>query len=210
MKAMMRSVMSKLGLTDMAELPIHDMLIWAGEALSHIGSVPSMERVTKKIEIINYAGQNPLDLYSLWKVEGHPRFKTIRGGFQVSLESGSVNITYDRMPTDDSGYVMFPADISTQEAVMWYVGKWLAMRDILPNKKLSFDYCDSQWQWYCSQARAEGYVPDMPEWERMVNTFNRMIPLDQEYENDFENINDPEVLTFDHLNSFPRQTNRRL
>ena len=48
--------------------------------------------------------------------------------------------------------------------------------------------------------RAEGYAPSVDQWERMVNTFYRLIPLNNEYENYFENLNSRENLDREGLN----------
>lgn len=200
-KGMLREVVSKLGLRDVQNLPYYDIMIWMGQALQHIGGYTALETAYKKIDIQNYTGRYPEDLHAIKYVEGHPRFKSIRNGFQIDLKEGSVMIEYERFPLDEDGFPVFPGDISTKEAVVWYVAKYLAVQGLLPNGRLTPDYCDHQWQWYCRQARAEGYVPTPDQWERMVNIFYRMVPTNNEYANKFMGLNERENINRDNNNN---------
>lgn len=200
-KEMIREVVSKLGLRDVNNLPYYDIIIWMGQALQHIGGYTALETTTKRVEIKNYIGRYPEDLHAIKYVEGHPRFKSIRNGFQIDLKEGTVLIEYERFPIDNEGFPVFPGDISTKEAIVWYVAKYLAVQGLLPNGRLGPDYCNAQWQWYCGQARAEGYVPTPDQWERMVNTFYRLIPLSNEYANKFAGLNERENIDRDPSNN---------
>lgn len=200
---MLREVMSKLGLREVNNLPMYDIMVWMGQALSHIGGYTSLETTTKKVKIQNYTGEFPQDLYSIIRVKGHPKFTSRRNGFTISLESGEVEIEYERFPVDEEGFPTFPNDPSTKDAITWYVAKYLAIQDKLLNKRLDPEYCDRQWQWYCGQARAEGFAPTIDQWERMVNIFYRLVPLNNEYSNEFTWLNSRENIVRDNLNSEP-------
>ena len=200
---MLREVMSKLGLREVNNLPVYDIMVWMGQALAHIGGYTSLETTTKKVKIQNYTGEFPQDLYAIIRVKGHPKFVSKRNGFTISLESGEVEIEYERFPVDEDGFPTFPNNPSTKDAITWYVAKYLAIQDKLINKRLSPEYCDQQWQWYCGQARAEGFTPTIDQWERMVNTFYRMVPLNNEYANEFSGLNSRERIVRDNLNSEP-------
>lgn len=202
-RGMIREVISKLGLRDVQDLPYYDIMIWMGQALQHIGGYNALETTKKKVRVENYTGRYPEDLHAILYVDGHPRFKSIRNGFQIDLKEGSVWIEYERFPLDEDGFPTFPSDISTKEAITWYIAKYLSIQGKLPNKNLSPNYCDQQWQWYCGQARAEGYVPTPDQWERMINVFYRMVPTDYEYANRFIGLNDREVLHRDSNNPSP-------
>lgn len=196
----LREVISKLGLREVSNLPIYDIMVWMGQALSHIGGYTSLETTTKKVQVQNYIGKYPQDLYAIIRVKDHPKFISKRNGFSVSIESGEVEIEYDRFPVDEEGFPMYPNDPSTLDAIVWYVAKYLSIQDKLPNKRLSPEYCDQQWQWYCGQSRAEGFAPTIDQWERMVNSYYRLIPLNNEYENSFTGMNSREDITRDKLN----------
>ena len=72
----------------------------------------------------------------------------------------------------------------------------------MPNKQITVQYCSDQWQWYCGQARAEGFVPTLDGWERMVNISHRMLPPQYEYDNEFatSELKEREYLGVDTLN----------
>jgi len=195
------NVISKLGLRSVPDLPFSDMVLWMSEAIAHIGSFIGLEETKATVRVVNYTGKWPRDMYAIKKVVDHPRFISKRTGFNVSLESGEVEIVYDRLPVDEDGFPMVSSDPSTQDAIMWRIAWFLAIQGKLPNAKLSPGYCESQWQWYCSQARAEGYAPSIDQWERMVNVFYQLIPDRDQYAKDFEGLNQPESLNLDAKNN---------
>ena len=90
-------------------------------------------------------------MHAIIRIEGHPRFKSLRSGFQIDLEEGSIT-EYDRYPLDEEGFPMYPNNPSTIDAIVWFVGWYLSIQGKLPNGRLSPQYCESQWQWYCRQA----------------------------------------------------------
>jgi hypothetical protein len=199
-KRMLQEVISKLGLREVHNLPMYDIISWMGQALTFIGGYTALETVKKKVKVVNYTGTYPQDLYAIIRVSGHPRFTSKRNGFVIDLQDGEVEVEYDKFPTDEDGFPVFPNEPSTKEAITWYIAKYLSIQDKLPNKKLGPDYCDSQWQWYCGQARAEGFTPTIDQWERMVNNFYRLIPLNNEYANEFTGLNSREILSRDKPN----------
>jgi len=181
---------------------MYDIFVWMGHALKHIGGYNSLQTITKTVKVSNYTGRWPEDMHSIKRIKDHPNFVNKRSGFNISLEEGEVEIEYERFPLDEEGFPLFPNNPSTIDAIVWFVGWYLSIQGLLPNGRLSPQYCESQWQWYCGQARAEGYVPSIDQWERMVNVFYRLIPLNNEYENEFENLNTRETLTRDKPNEY--------
>lgn len=201
LRLVLNQIISRFGLRDVVDLPMYDILSWMGEAIRHIGGYNSLETTSKKVQVTNHIGKLPQDLHAIIRIEGYPKFKLERTHFVVPLESGEVNVIYDRFPVDEDGIPTIPDNPSMRDAIMWYVVWYLSLQDLLPNK-LSPQYCESQWQWYCGQARAEGYVPSIDQWERMVNVFYRLIPLNNEYENEFKNLQDREILLRDRTNEY--------
>ena len=199
-QGMLRHVISRLGLREMAELPIYDIMVWMGEAIQQAGSAKAIETKRIPINVVNFIGTFPQDYYAIRRIVEYPIFNTLRDGFRVPLETGIVTLEYDAFPVDGDGFPIFENNVSTIEAVTWYVAKMLAMRGELPSN-MPFRDCDSYWQRYCGQARANGFTPSMDQWNRMVNTFYRLIPDKQQYINDFKGLNYPEDLTLDKLNT---------
>lgn len=201
-KGLLREIISRFGLREVHNLPLYDIMVWMGHALRHIGGYNSLQKTTKKIEISNYTGRWPEDMHAIIRVEGHPKFKSLRSGFQIDLKEGTVNIEYDRYPLDEEGFPLYPNNPSTIDAIVWFVGWYLAIQGKLPNGRLSPQYCEGQWHWYCRQARADGYAPSIDQWERMVNNFYRLIPLNNEYFNEFTGLDSREILDRDKPNNF--------
>lgn len=171
-KHVLRSTISKLGLRYSTEVPYDDMIEWMGEALSYIGGYSQLENATMEVDIVDYKGKFPLDMYSPIKIQGH-KMQSERGNFITDIPTGTVILEYVRFPLDDDGFPFIPDDPAYSEALMWYCAKWLANTGLLPNKQLNVEYCDSKWQQYCLAARAESATPTNDQHERMVEIFHR-------------------------------------
>lgn len=74
----------------------------------------------------------------------------------TNYKDGTLKIQYLAMPTDEEGFPYIPENESYKEAFFWKVARQLAIRGSIPNKELSYERCDYEWQFYCGQARAEG------------------------------------------------------
>lgn len=193
-------IIAKLGLRKVSDLPTQDMSEWMLEALGQIGTVQSLEIAEKVIHIQNYTGRFPIDLSAPIRIKEGYKMHSIRGGFTTSVDNVDVTLVYQRFVTDSRGYPAIPNVPAVLQALTWYVAQFLAIQDILPNKKINPEYCDDKWQWYCGQARAEGYAPSMDEWERMCNISRRLLPLENAYANNFAELENKESLTLDNLN----------
>jgi len=197
---MLRNVISRLGLRDVHDLPLYDMISWLAEGTAHIGSLKNLETVTTKVKVTNYIGAYPLDMWAIKRIVEHPLFKSDRGGFTVQLKEGTVTLVYDRFPLDEQGLPLYPNSSSIVDALTFYCAKWLAIQGKLPNPQMTYERCDREWQWYCGQARAEGYVPTIDQWDRMVNIFYRWLPDKNEFINNFVGLDLPEKLMIDGKN----------
>lgn len=197
---MLRNVISRLGLRDIHDLPLYDMISWLADGTAHIGSLKNLEEATCQVKVTNYIGEYPLDMWSIKRIEGHPLFKSTRNGFTVNLKEGTVTIIYDRFPLDSEGLPLYPNTPAIVDALTFYCGKWLAIQGKLPNPQMTYERCDREWQWYCGQARAEGFIPSIDEWDRMVSLFYRWLPNKNEFVNNFVGLNLPEKLVIDGIN----------
>ena len=197
---MLRNVISRLGLRDIHDLPLYDMISWLADGTAHIGSLKNLEEATCQVNVTNYIGEYPLDMWAIKRIEGHPLFKSTRNGFTINLKEGTVTIIYDRFPLDSEGLPLYPNTPAIVDALTFYCGKWLAIQGKLPNPQMTYEKCDKEWQWYCGQARAEGFVPSIDEWDRMVSLFYRWLPNKNEFVNNFVGLNLPEKLVIDGIN----------
>lgn len=196
-------VISDFGLHRIPDLPMQDMMGWAVRALRNIGSLHSVEDTTRTISITNYTGRFPQDLESPIRVLGHQMHTMPNNlGFRVGISDGSVELVYTKMITDSRGYPMVPDNEPTLNAIAWFIAHKLCLQDRFPNAKMTIPYCEDQWQWYCGQARAEGYVPTLDGWERMVNISHRLLPPQYSYDNDFveSEVRERDTLGVDTIN----------
>ena len=197
---MLRNIISRLGLRDIHNLPMYDMISWMAEGTAHIGSLKNLELATTKVKVTNYIGEFPLDMWAIRRIVECPIFKSDRGGFTVPLKEGTVTLEYDRFPLDTEGLPLYPNSPSIIDALTFYCGKWLAIQGKLPNPQMTYERCDREWQWYCGQARAEGFVPSADQWDRMVGIYYRWLPDKNAFINNFESLDTPEKLVLDSIN----------
>lgn len=182
-------------------IPWQDIVEFTAEALQHIGAYAQFESSTTTIQISGYSGKLPKDYYQIESCDY--AYKIQNDTIITSFETGELEIKYLRIPVDGMGLPLVPDNVSYHEAIKWYVGKQLAVLGSLPNKQLSIPYCNEQWQWYCAQARGEGYANELNTYamERMARNFTRLIPLRDQYMQDFKNVGGKEILNRDGFNS---------
>lgn len=95
----------------------------------------------------------------------------------TNYKDGTLKLQYLAMPTDEEGFPLIPDNESYKEAFFWKVARQLAIRGSIPNKELSYERCDYEWQFYCGQARAEGHAPTHAEIDWISLDNQTMPPL---------------------------------
>lgn len=95
----------------------------------------------------------------------------------TKYKTGNVKIKYLAMPVDDDGFPVIPDNESYKEAFFWKVSRQLAIRGQLKNRELTYDKCDSEWQWYCGQARAEGNALTHAQRDLFSESNQNILPL---------------------------------
>lgn len=95
----------------------------------------------------------------------------------TNYKDGNLKIQYLAMPTDDEGFPYIPDNESYKEAFFWKVARQLAIRGQIPNKELTYERCDYEWNWYCGQARAEAsfFTHEELDWIALDN--QTIVPL---------------------------------
>ena len=122
------------------------------------------------------------------------------GYIKTSFATGKVCISYMAFPTDEECYPLVPDDISFREAMFWYIYKKLLLQGITGrNKKLGYEYADSMWQNYCTQARNSANYPDIDKYESFMNQWVRLVPDINAHSTFFESLNDREQFTSDNF-----------
>lgn len=99
------------------------------------------------------------------------------------------------IPTDDECYPLVPDDISYREAMFWYIyKKLLLLNPTFKNNGIKYDFADSQWKYYCTQARNAANFPDIDRMESFMNQWVRLIPSLSRHDLAFEQLNTREDL----------------
>jgi len=194
METTIYGVISKLGLKHLPDLPFDDMIEWTYGALALIGGLSQYEEVEgHELEVVDYKAKLPFNMYEITNCSMKP-FRTKKDTVIVGLKEGTITINYLKLPVDEKGYPLIPDDESYAMAIMWRIAGFLSIQGILPNKSLSVEYCNRKWSWYCGQARAEAIAPTPDQWERCVNVWRRLVPMSNEFENNFAQSNHREDL----------------
>ena len=110
----------------------------------------------------------------------------------TSFEKGCICLEYLAIPMDCEGFPKVPDSVYYEKAITSYV---IMMLDriqwrmgLCPDKV----YKESQFEWefYCRAAKGEGLYPNMAELSNIKNMMQRLIPLNNEAENGYQNIGD--------------------
>jgi len=194
METTIHGVISKLGLKKVKDLPYDDMIEWTYGALALIGGLSQYEEVEGyELDVVGYKAKLPFNMYEITDCSSKP-FKTKKDTIIVGVTDTKITINYLKLPVDEKGYPLVPDDESYAMAIMWRCAQFLSIQGILPNKQLSPEYCKREWLKYCGQARAEAIAPTPDQWERVVNAYRRLVPLNNEFETGFAGLNNREEL----------------
>jgi hypothetical protein len=157
-------IIRDLGLGD-KEINWQDMIEWIADAMQHIGAYNQYEEKRETLELDNGRTKLPCDFYKI--VEGHSsRYKIYGDTIIVDTTASTFDITYLSFKLDEQGFPLIPDHVSYTDALFWKVCCQLAMREELPNKSLTYDYCRQKWNFYCRQARAK--LSELDEQEKAL------------------------------------------
>tara|TARA_R100000700_G_C3176805_1_gene151806 strand:- start:1119 stop:2003 length:885 start_codon:yes stop_codon:yes gene_type:complete len=114
---------------------------------------------------------------------------------KTSFETGKICISYMAFPTDEECFPLVPQDISYQEALFWYIYKQILLSTPrFKNNGIDYNFADSKWKYYCTQARNAANYPDIDKYESYMNQWVRMIPNINRHDLGFEQLNTREDL----------------
>jgi hypothetical protein len=146
-------VVMNLGLGD-KQIPWLDFIEWGMYVLQQIRAYSQFLEVQDYvIELENGRGKLPTDFYRSNENPGLI-YKIVGDTIIVDSKEESVKFNYLAFMTDDEGFLMIPDIVSYDEAIMWHVASRLAIRDELPNKQLTHQYCNQMYHMYVKQARS--------------------------------------------------------
>ena len=114
---------------------------------------------------------------------------------KTSFTSGKICLSYTAFPTDEDCYPLVPDDISFKEAMFWYVYKKILLSTpTFKNNGIDYSIAESQWKYYCTQARNAANYPDIDKMESFMNQWVRLLPNINRHDTAFENLNTKEDL----------------
>tara|TARA_R110000765_G_scaffold268842_2_gene367855 strand:+ start:121 stop:885 length:765 start_codon:yes stop_codon:yes gene_type:complete len=100
------------------------------------------------------------------------------GVFVTNIMTGTVVLQYRATKTDDKGYPMIPDLQSYRTAITKYCQMMMDTRDARKGR-IGKDWAqksESDWQWYCGQARGEANMPNLVYAEAIKNQWVRLKP----------------------------------
>ena len=122
---------------------------------------------------------------------------TIQGGQVVtSAQEGTVALAYTRQPLDENGYPMIPDMIEYKQAITRYITYMSSYHRFVnnePNFRGIYEKMESDWHWYCKQAKNAMLMPStIDEKEDLKDINHRMVKMQRGYYGYFGNITSPE------------------
>lgn len=116
------------------------------------------------------------------------------GILNSSIESGDICIIYLGVPIDDEGYPLVPDNIYFDKALKSYVtymlDRQLFRRGMMP--EAVFVRSEKDWLFYVNSARGSANMPDAAKMERLKNVWVRLIPNQNGYKSNFQNLENGE------------------
>ena len=199
-KTVIYQVMTDLNISD-TDVQIDDFIEWIGRALQHIGCHYQLTEKEAIIEIENYKGELPCDLYQVSRMIYNNRRlhnnESLIGSTQnqinnnsftgidynithniitTAFESGEIVIQYTAFPVDEEGLPLVPDNPSFKDACFWRCVYQLCIRGYeFKNTQLrDIQYTKKMWNDYCRSARAAGNMPNLDMTQRLLNNYLRL------------------------------------
>lgn len=123
---------------------------------------------------------------------------------KTNFPEGMVCIGYKAMPTDPDCYPLVPDDISYREAMFWYIYKKMLLGGMKKDNGIQYDFAETQWKYYCTQARNAAVFPDIDRMENFMNQWVRLIPNINRHSFMFDNLAEREDIYRGQYNTYGR------
>lgn len=133
--------------------------------------------------------QSYLYFSTLQKVERLPQhdahyYEIELGCILTDFDSGPITIYYRRTMIDDKGLPLIPDNSNYKEALYWYTRAKMIGAGF-DDRIVKMEECDRKFEFYAGRAMGEITYPSPDEMEHRVNTFARLIPVENYFENYF-------------------------
>lgn len=112
------------------------------------------------------------------------------GNLLTDFEKGVVSIHCRVIPVDKKGLPLIPDNSNYKEALYWWVrGKMIGAG--FDDRIVKMDECDAKFEKYAGRAIGEIEYPSPNAMEHRVNTFTRLVPVENYFE-DYFRVDHPE------------------
>jgi hypothetical protein len=117
----------------------------------------------------------------------------------ASVRTGTVQIAYLAMPTDEEGFPLIPDDVSYIEAITFYLTMKLDLMNWRKNPdssgyKALYDNSQREWNWYVGQAKAKAKMLSVDQMESLRNAMVRLLHKSNQHATGFRNLGNRENL----------------
>lgn len=107
----------------------------------------------------------------------------------TSFEQGIVVLAYLAIPTDDDDFPLIPDNQSYKDALFWYIFRQMLMGGFKPSiSGINYEYADSKWKRYCTQAKNQMNMPNIDEYQNFLSTWVKLTPDPHKHSNMFNDM----------------------
>lgn len=217
-----RQILDDLLADDMMRgLSLERAVNYAAEFMQVVGMPPEFENKVEKVEIENWRGKLPCDLYEIVQVKDPKGFAYIsaEGSFGnrnhpeqypaftyrvkgdiifTSTKSIDLLVSYLAIPTDDYGFPLIPENAAYIRALELYIQKRY-FTILFNNGKINQNVLantQQEYAFYVGQAQSDLIRPSLDQMESIKNMWTTLIPKMYKHADGFKTVNNPEVLKF--------------
>lgn len=217
-----RQILDDLLADDMMRgLSLERAVNYAAEFMQVVGMPPEFENKVEKVEIENWRGKLPCDLYEIVQVKDPKGFAYIsaEGNFGnrnhpeqypaftyrvkgdiifTSTKSIDLLVSYLAIPTDDYGFPLIPENAAYIRALELYIQKRY-FTILFNNGKINQNVLantQQEYAFYVGQAQSDLIRPSLDQMESIKNMWTTLIPKMYKHADGFKTVNNPEVLKF--------------
>lgn len=217
-----RQILDDLLADDMMRgLSLERAVNYAAEFMQVVGMPPEFENKVEKVEIENWRGKLPCDLYEIVQVKDPKGFAYIsaEGSFGnrnhpyqypaftynvkgdiifTSTKDIDLLVSYLAIPTDDSGFPLIPENAAYVRALELYIQKRY-FTILFNNGKINQNVLantQQEYAFYVGQAQSDLVRPSLDQMESIKNMWTTLIPKMYKHADGFKTVNNPEVLKF--------------
>jgi hypothetical protein len=209
------------GSVENVDLP--DVIEWVGECIELIGAPISCIDKIEVIEVKEGRAFLPCDLYSVLQARDNERKVALRASTDSyhgrhntetsdlhrdssltyrltdscmfpNFNTGSIELAYKAIPTDDNGYPTIPDDIKFVKAVEYYIREKIDYK-LWRTGKLPQGVYEKTVQdqlWYLGAAQTRSKMPSIDQMENIKNNMIRLIPKINHHSSYFMDFGQPE------------------